>query len=198
MALEQWNIKPATRRCIRSGKELKEGQEVYSVLFEDGDGFRREDYSPEAWTGPPEGAFCHFKTRVPLKEKRDRLLVDEDTLINFFVRLGDTEDEAKLRFRFVLALILMRKRLLRYEQTRHEGDREYWQMRLAREPNECGVSKDNVHTVVNPHLDDKQIESVSRELSVILHGYTPEDGDDADTRIPLSSKPSSADEVCDA
>ena len=170
MALEQWNIEPAKRRCTVSGDELDEGQEYYAVLFEDGENFRREEYAIDSWTGPPDGAFCHFKSRVPVKAKKQRLLVDDEMLIHFFIRLTDTEDLAKIRFRFVLALILMRKRLLKFEQTQHRNEEEWWQMRLARDTADGAASKDDVQWVCNPHLDDDQIEAVSRELSVILHG----------------------------
>lgn len=192
MALGQWNIEPATRRCTDSGAVLAEGEEFYAVLFEDGESFRREEYSLEAWTGPPEGAFCHFKSRVPVKEKKRRLLVDDDMLIHFFVRLADAEDDAKRRFRFVLALILMRKRLLKFEQTYRKDEGEWWEMRLAREPADGDASKDDVHRVLNPHLDDEQIETVSKELGAILHGQTPDEGEAAD-----GSEPSSVPEVCD-
>ena len=67
-----------------------------------------------------------------------------------------------MQFRFVLALILMRKRLLRYEQTLQEDGREYWQMRLLRDQ--------TLHRVQNPQLTDEQVAGVSAQLGSILHG----------------------------
>jgi hypothetical protein len=171
MAMDQWNIEPASRRCVVSGAELAEGEEYYAVLFEQGDTFRREEYSVGAWTGPPDGAFCHFRTRVPVRARKARLLVDDDMLIHFFARLAGAEEEAKQRFRFVLALILMRKRLLKFEETVRKDDREWWRMRLTRDASDGSASKDEPQMVLNPRLDEQQIESVSRELGVILHGY---------------------------
>jgi hypothetical protein len=63
---------------------------------------------------------------------------------------------------FVLALILMRKRLLRYEGSKIEDDMELWRMVLATDRSE--------HRVANPRLTDEQIEGVSSQLSAILHG----------------------------
>ena len=180
MAVEQWNIQPATRRCEVSGSELAEGEEYYAVLFEDGESFRREEYSLSAWQGPPEGAFCHFRTRVPVKTRRPKLLVDDDMLIHFFARLAGAEDRAKQRFRFVLALILMRKRLLKFEETVRGGDEEWWRMRLMRDAADGSVCKEEPQLVLNPRLDEEQIESVSRELGVILHGHA-EQGAEFDT-----------------
>ena len=38
----------------------------------------------------------------------------------------------RIAFRFVLALILMRKRLLKYEETQSEDGMEIWRMRTVR------------------------------------------------------------------
>jgi len=175
--VQQWEVESATGQCSVSGKALVEGEEFYAVLFEDGESFRRCDYSVDAWTGPPDGAYCFFKTRVPVKAKKRRLLVDNDILVNFFLRLKDESELVRLQFRFVLALILMRKRLLKYDGTQKEGDIETWRMIL--------VSDKSVHDVVNPRLTDDQIEGVSEQLTAILHGdmgewAVPAEGDQAD------------------
>ena len=159
---QQWEVEPAAGRCAVTGRRLEEGEEFYSALFEDGEGFRRCDYSLDSWNGPPEGSYCHFKSRVPIKQKRKKLLVDNEILVNFFLRLGDETEPARLQFRFVLALILMRKRLLRYEGSAVEGGVEVWRMVLTADRSE--------HRVANPRLTDEQIEGVSSQLSAILHG----------------------------
>ncbi len=178
--MDSFEIERSSGRCTVTGRELREGEVFYAVIFEQGDGFRRADYSAEAWTGPPEGAFCTFKSRVPVKARKKKLLIDDELLVQFFVRLDGTDEPSRLQLRFVLALILMRKRLLRYEDTRHTDDgSEAWQMRLAKEG--------SPHQVLNPRLTDEQIESVSRQLGVILS-----DGagtfDDDDTPVPAASE----------
>jgi hypothetical protein len=67
-----------------------------------------------------------------------------------------------VQFRFVLALILMRKKALRYEGSQIRDGIEIWRMVLPRDQSE--------HQVVNPKLTDDQISGVSEQLSVILHG----------------------------
>ncbi len=162
MAQQQWQVQPVTGVCSVSGKKLEEGEEFYTVLFEDGESFRRADCCVDSWDGPPEGSYCFFKTRVPVKEKRKKLLVDNDLLVNFFTRLADETELVRVQFRFVLALILMRKRILRYDETKKENGEEIWEMTL--------VSEQAAHRVVNPRLTDDQIEGVSTQLTAILHG----------------------------
>ncbi len=161
MAQQQWEVEHTRGRCAETGRAIEEGEEFYTVLFEEGESFRRVDYCLEAWKGPPGGAFCHFKTRVPIKEKRKKLLVNDEMLISFFTRLADESEPVRIQFRFVIALMLMRKRLLRYGGSTVDQGREIWDMTL--------VGDQSTHRVVNPRLTDDQIEGVSKQLSVILH-----------------------------
>lgn len=162
---QDWQVDAPKGRCAVTNRQLNEGEEFHSVLFEDEQvegGFRRIDYSLEAWQGVPEGAFCSFKTHVPVREQRRKLLVDNDVLINFFVRLADETELLRQQFRFVLALILMRKRILRYDGSTQQDGSEVWQMTL--------MSDQSTHSVLNPQLTDEQIEGVSGQLGAILHG----------------------------
>lgn len=158
---QDWQIEHATGVCAVSGRKLEEGEEFYTVLFEAGESFKRADYSLDVWKEPPEGTFCYFRSRVPVREKRKRLLVDDDLLVNFFRRLAEETEPVRVQFRFVLALILMRKRQLRYEGSATEDGAEIWRMVLL-----CDQS---AHRVVNPRLNDREIDEVSRQLGGILH-----------------------------
>jgi hypothetical protein len=162
-------VQTPTGRCAISGRTIGEGEPFYAVLFEEGDSFRREDYSLESWTGPPQGSYCTFKTRMPVREKKKKLYVDDDVLIDFFLRLESDHDPVRVQFRFVLGLILMRKRLLRFDRGANHDGREIWQMTLIRDKSE--------HRLVNPELSDDQIDAVSRQLGAILQGdYARENG----------------------
>ncbi|MCH8966421.1 MAG: hypothetical protein IID43_01965 [Planctomycetes bacterium] len=171
---QQWDVERAVGACASTGRTIHEGEEFYTVLFEEGDSFRRADYTLDAWDGPPEGAFCHYKTRLAAKEKRKKLFVDNEMLKSFFRRLANETEPTRLQFRFVLALILMRKRLIRYEGSATRDGVEIWEMRLTGER--------SAHPVINPHLTDDQIETVSKQLGAILHAdmgeWTEEDGAD--------------------
>ena len=45
----EWEIKSRARFCARTGKAFEEGECFYTLLFREGDGFRREDISEQAW-----------------------------------------------------------------------------------------------------------------------------------------------------
>ncbi len=182
---QDWQLDAPKGRCAVTDRPLVEGEEFYSVIFEDEaaeTGFRRMDFSVEAWRGVPEGAFCSFKTHVPIREKRRRLLVDNDVLINFFSRLADETEPLRVQFRFVLALILMRKKILRYDGCEKVDGQEVWQMTLHADQTQ--------HRVVDPKLTEEQIEGVSGQLGAILHGDAGQwsEAGDADSKTQVADQ----------
>ena len=94
-------------------------------------------------------------------DQKRRLFVDDEMLMAFFERLANETEQEKINFRFVLALILMRKRRLKYDSEKTEGDSEIWRLRITGE-------KEFVE-VVNPHIDEEQIEQLSSQLGQVLH-----------------------------
>jgi hypothetical protein len=133
--------------------------------------YSRLDYCEACWAAgkrpeAPATMFCFWKTTVPVPQQKKKLLVDDSVLVEVFTRLAGRESMTDIRFRFVLALILMRKRLLKYEgikQPAEAGENpkpELWAMqpRGGGEPVE----------VINPQLTTDQIVEVSQQLSGIL------------------------------
>ena len=57
-------------------------------------------------------------------------------------------------------LILMRKRKLKYDSTETEDGNEIWKLRV--------VGTKDFASVVNPHLQEEQIEQLSGQLGEIL------------------------------
>lgn len=160
--MEEWKVQRTSSKCFGTERELAAGEEYYAALVETESGFDRIDYSSEYWQEHKPEVFCYWKSRVPVKEEKTRLLVDNDILQNVFVRLEGETDARKINFRFVLCLILMRKKILRYETSELVDGQEVWKMKQVKNP--------NLVDVINPHLDDEKIKEVSQELGPILNG----------------------------
>lgn len=120
---------------------------------------------------PTGEMFSFWKTLIPTPTEKKRIFVDDAVLVDLFQRLEAKEAPQDLRFRFVLALILMRKRILRYEASRplaadSGGGAEEWDMTLR------GSEKENRAPapvkVINPNLTPEQISEVSQQLTQIL------------------------------
>jgi hypothetical protein len=161
----EWdNLVKRTGSCTKCQKAFHE-QELYNAtLFEAPEGFARRDFCQACWTEDfRKEAFSFWQARVPKKEEKKKLFVDDTVLLDFFRRLTENPDETKSGFCFVLALILMRKRILKYVSTLPRSDgREIWMMKLSGEDKEFKVP--------NPHLDDQQIEQIRSELTNVLTG----------------------------
>jgi hypothetical protein len=131
------------------------------------DGLERKDLSLAAWEAGarPERLFSYWKTRVPEHQSRQRLLVDDEVLLNLFERLAEDPRPQRMAFRFVLMLILMRKRLLKYVGREGEAGTERWL--LVRRGNAADAAAAPV-AVVNPHLADDDIRQITDQLGEIL------------------------------
>src|SRR4051812_5684244 len=99
-----YDIAATSRRCARTGRELRPGERYMAVLHERDGQLVREDVSPEAWTAPPEHAFAWWQTKVPAADATNRLVIDDGLVYDCFIRLEGNEEEQKLNFRYVLAL----------------------------------------------------------------------------------------------
>ena len=160
--MEQWEVQRSNGQCEGTGKKLEPGEEYYAALVDNVSSFERYDYCLEYWQEQQPKVFSYWKTRMPLPNQKKKMFVDDSVLINLFERLDDQKEPLKINFRFVLALILMRKKILKYEDSKKEGETEIWEMRFVRDT--------KIHEVTNPNLDEEKIQEVSQELSTILQG----------------------------
>ena len=167
--MSDWEIANSTGRCAASGRELVEGEAFYAVLFDRGESFERLDYAEENWSSTPDGAFCVWRSRVSAREEPKRRFVDDDVLMDFFERLDRESEESKIQFRFVLALILMRKRILKYLHEEQVDGGSWWIMRVMGRF-KSDDDEGNTRRVLDPEMDEEQIEQVSRQLGIILTG----------------------------
>ena len=155
-----WHVARPSGTCNQCRQTLPADQEFIATLLEQGEHFERVDYCQKCWDDTQPSVFSFWKTRLPEKEEKQKTFVDNDVLMNLFLRLENSSEVTKLNFRFVLALILMQKRRLKYEQTEHEGEQEYWIVRTS--------GQQQTHKGENPRLDQQQIEQVTAELGTIL------------------------------
>lgn len=132
-----------------------------------GPGFKRVDICLEAWNEGhrPDRLFSHWRSTVPQPHDKKKLFVDDQVLMDLLVRLGDSDQPERLSFRFVLALILMRKKLVRYDgienRLGNDGQLRQWWILTAK-------GGQQPIDVLNPKLDDQQIQQVTQQLGQIL------------------------------
>lgn len=158
--MDEWEIKKPLGQCSGTGKSIEAGEEYFAALVESPQGLERRDFCEEYWQQHKPEVFCYWKSRLVPPEQKKKLFINDDMLMAFFERLANEAEQEKVNFRFVLMLILMRKRLLKYDSSRTEGGKEIWRLRIS--------GTDTMANVVNPHLSEEQIEQLSSQVGQIL------------------------------
>src|SRR4029079_1923924 len=124
VSMTNYEIHGPARTCAASGRELRPGDKVFSVLWEEADRFVRKDYAAEAWPGPPNRAIAWWVGQIPETGRHAKPTINDDLLVDCFEHLADTTHASKLRFRYVVALLLMRRKRFRFEDARSQGEQE--------------------------------------------------------------------------
>lgn len=115
-----YEVKRCTRRCATTDREFSPGEEFYSALIAEGADVHRCDYSLEAWEGPPQGSIGWWKSQMPSPTANRLHWAPNDVMLHFFEQLEDQPEKADMRY--VLALLLVRRRVMRLEE-QEQGDR---------------------------------------------------------------------------
>ena len=169
----QYTIGSPTRLCAASGRTIAQGERFIAALTQsiETEEFVRQDYSEQAWNQGarpkrPLALLGFWKAVAHEGEQKRRLLIDDDSLLELFEQTEDSgsEQREKLVFRFVLALILLRKRLLVQEGSR--GTTMLVRQRGVPKPPEGPALVE----VVDPGLDDAAIAGVTAQLAAVLAG----------------------------
>lgn len=182
-----YDIGRCTGQCVFTGEALAPGTPCVAALCENSQqpGFLRVDSSISAWEAGqrPPGLFSYWRTIAPEPNSKPRLLVDDQVLLEIFLRLGDDARADRQAFRFVLALILLRRRVLRSvgrqqvpmaragSAGRSEGGagdgelREVWLLK----PRGAEEGAPPLR-VVDPRLGEADLAAIAEQLGEVLEG----------------------------
>ncbi len=110
-----FEIQRCTRKCFASERELRPGETYFSALVQHGAEIQRRDYAAEAWTDPPEGTIGWWKSQMPGAGAKKMHWAPNDVMLHYFEQLADVADKQDVRY--VLALLMIRRRVVRQEHT---------------------------------------------------------------------------------
>ena len=100
-------------------------------------------------------------TRTKAKPAPPKRFVDDDVLIEFFERLSETEGPSRKRLQFIMAVLLLRKRLLRESKRTKRDGQSFWTVEVRR-TGKC-------HDVVDERLSPDEIADVLSEIALVLN-----------------------------
>jgi len=161
-----WPIKQRSEICNATQRPFLPGEVFYTLLYREGDGFRREDLSEEAWRDRNENIqpFSFWKTRFePAPPPVPEPLAKENAE-QLFRRLI-VEPDPPVNACFVLAVMLERKRVLKQVRTENANGSRL----LIYEHRENG----DVFIVRDPQLRLSELERVQDEVTRLLGTGVP-------------------------
>jgi hypothetical protein len=162
----EWPIKHRADACARTGRPFAAGEQFYTLLFREGDGFRREDLSEEAWSQRNENIrpFSFWKMRYEPPPAAPPEALAKESAEELLRRLLAENKPANANACYVLAVMLERKRVLKQLKTEQAEDRPV----LVYEHAKSG----DVFIVPDARLRLDELEHVQHEVSQLLKNAT--------------------------
>ncbi|MDQ7780424.1 MAG: hypothetical protein RDV41_12075 [Planctomycetota bacterium] len=155
-----WTVNKQGKACAVCGKELAGGSEVVSSLEYSETGLIRLDRCPGCHPSGSEKVFSFWRRTVPKPEEKPPDATPR--LKQFFDNLLATErlDPMKEKTLFLLALALMRKRILKQIASNHADGVEHWTLRRAGDGTEVQI--------VVPNVSPNELEALRAQLAAML------------------------------
>lgn len=168
-----------THVCASTGRSFESGERYVATLTEsaESDELVRFDFGAEAWEagarpGPPVIAVWR-PTEGDRGSGRSALLGTDD-LLGLFEGMEAAEEGRAAVFRYLLALMLLRKRLFRVIDQR-VGEHGRPVLQLVRRGGAKGIEPE-VHEVVDPGMDEDAVAAGIEELGAVLAGGDADGG----------------------
>lgn len=148
--------------CHRSGQPIVPGEDFYSSLAVAQDGFVRHDYRAEHWTpADAQASLGWWRHRLPLaEEQQGPRLINHATLLTLFHGLTASTRRPEQCFAWLLALLLVRAKKLRYLGLERTGQTA-WMLVEDRERSEALRIRD-------PRMDATEELRVLENLSAVF------------------------------
>jgi hypothetical protein len=145
--------------CWACRRNFEAGATVQATVYETPSGYERRDYCPGCAPDADRAALASWRTRRAEPVQKKPYAFDRETACSIFEHLAP-ESDAQVRLRFALALLLWRKKLLKFERSVQHGAAET--SRFIR------TGDRQPFDVQRPDLDETELESLSEQLEQLL------------------------------
>ena len=161
--MNEWRIHRREARCTKCERPFTEGEAIFSLLFLAPDALRREDHCAGCFEQPgePRGELLFWRTRHTL-DRRARFAVDFQAIEELFLALEGERRTERAELRYLLALLLLRKKRLKLVGVRRHPDGETLCLRRPRRQEEFEVQVFE--------LDSARAEALRAELARVFEG----------------------------
>jgi hypothetical protein len=155
----EYEVQQAARCCSVTGREFAPGETYYSMLLDDAAQLKRLDFAADAWPGPSPDALGWWKSQVPDRKSNKKHWAPNDVMLDFWDGLAEQPDRQDMRY--VLTLLLVRRRVFRLEDEKLSGqDGEVLTVYCPR--------RDATYDVSATVPDTSRIAAIQDELAALL------------------------------
>jgi hypothetical protein len=160
--LSEWEIKARSRHCARTQEMFEDGATIFTLLFRERAGFRREDISEKAWQLVKESVvpFSFWKSKFQAAPPPAPEAMPKESVEELLRRLVTEDLPEHLNARYVLAILLERKRTLKQVDVRETADDKI----LIYEHVKTGEA----FIIQDPRLRLDQLDAVQEEIYSLL------------------------------
>ena len=164
----KWSIEKRVALCGKCESEFSEGAPLYSLLVTDEDVLQRLDICAQCRTDEAcTAALFWWRTKFHEKKKRG-LQLDLEAIEVLFIALADTERERLKELRYLMCLILLRKRRVKVVKVvrSHNGvEGEFFLVKRPRRDEQLAVQVFD--------FDGGTMDSLRDDLKNIFEGADP-------------------------
>jgi hypothetical protein len=154
-----YEVQHSARRCSTTGREFAPGETYYSVLVADGAEMRRCDYAADAWQGPPDEAVGWWKSQVPDRNAGKKHWAPNDVMLDFWDQLAEQPEKQDMRY--VLTLLLVRRRVFRLEEEKSDEQGRQWTVVYC-------PRREATYQVAAVVPEQARIDQIQEELAALL------------------------------
>ncbi|MGI8891591.1 MAG: hypothetical protein ACR2G0_12530 [Chthoniobacterales bacterium] len=159
---DEWSIQHRAEVCAVTGQPFAAGEPFYTLLFRDGNDFRRQDLSEDAWQQRNENLqpFSFWRGSFEPPPAAPPEALPKENAEELFRRLVVAADRANANACYVLAAMLERKRILKQIQVE---DNDQGRVLIYEH-----VKTGDVFVVPDPQLHLAELGAVQTEVAQLL------------------------------
>ena len=166
MALnEPWSIKSRAHVCAVTERHFTDGESFYTALFPDPEssGYLRKDFSLDSWESraiEDQNPFSFWQSVYHAPVKNEEVEVSAESPEDLLRRLVEEDEDHTENVRYILAVMLERKKQLKEADTQFVSDgiiRIYEQRKTG-----------DVFIIKDPNIPLSEIDNVQQEIADLL------------------------------
>ncbi len=169
----EWNIQSRAHACQACHRHFADKESFHTLLYEQKHSYERLDVCEACWKGQfseggtdRKGFISHWVSSYAVPPAASPEPIERETAESLLRKLVEQNPPAHAGARFILAVMLERKRLLKVKAQINEDGRRIFIY-------EHGKSGDLFH-IADPNLQLDQLEEVQRDVACLLeNGLTP-------------------------